>query len=90
MRTQRGRFDITKPFKLITNRKEFDALEATEKLFPPPKQAEHEEKNENIVVPRIEKVKRLTNPKEFAVINSNYIRLPAHMNLPKMDGYELS
>ena len=32
---------------------EFDALEATEKLFPPPKQAEHEEKNENIVVPRI-------------------------------------
>jgi hypothetical protein len=53
MRTQRGRFDITKPFRLITNRVEFDALEATEKLFPPPKQAEHEEKNENIVVPRI-------------------------------------
>lgn len=53
MRTQRGRFDITKPFRLITNRVEFDALEATEKLFPPPKVVEHEEKSENIVVPRI-------------------------------------
>ncbi len=35
-------------------------------------------------------MKRLTNPKEFAIINSNYIRLPANLNLPKIDSYELT
>lgn len=42
------------------------------------------------MVPRIVTVPRLTQPKSFAKISPNYIRLQPHLNLPRQEHYELS
>ena len=44
----------------------------------------------NIKVPDIEIVKPAGVKKLFAKIHPNYIRLPAHLNLPQANHYELT
>ena len=48
------------------------------------------EKKMNIRTPQIETVESVGVHKEFAIISPNYIRLPAHLNLPSANHYELT
>jgi hypothetical protein len=92
MRAHRAKFDVSRPFRLVTNRTAFDCLQATEQLFPATEANDHSahQQREEIVVPRIEVVPRLTKPKPNAKIPLNYIRLAAALCLPRPDDYELS
>jgi|JI9StandDraft_1071089.scaffolds.fasta_scaffold334557_1 hypothetical protein len=48
------------------------------------------QKKENIPVPEIENVPKVGEVKPFAKMTPNYIRLPAHLNLPLASHYELT
>lgn len=81
MRTHRGKFDWSRPFKLIDSKPLFDSLDAdnidlviniNSKQEPPTPTIT---KKEEIIVPKIETVKRITEPKKFAKEEANYIRI---------------
>lgn len=91
MRAHRGKFDASKPFRIITSRAAFECMQATDQLFPATENDHHTaQQREEIVVPRIEVVPRLTQPKPEAKVPLHYIRLPAALCLPRPDAYELS
>lgn len=93
--SKRTKFDWSKPFKFVGSKKEFDELDTNdenliinisiEETKPPPNH-----KKEQIPVPKIESVKKVGDIKKFAKITPNYIRLPAHLNLPLANHYELT
>lgn len=62
MRAHRTKFDCSRPFKVINSRPAFEALTPTDHLFPPADQNHHSgpTPKEEIVVPRIEIVPRIT------------------------------
>jgi len=88
----RNKYDWSKPFKFIDNKKQFDELETNEESLiisilddePKPQQSPLKE---DIPVPKIETVPRVTVPKRFARITPNYIRLPPQLNLPLASHY---
>lgn len=91
MRAHRAKFDVSRPFRLITSRTAFDCLTSTEQLFPASDQNNHHSsQREEIVVPRIEVVPRITKKKSYASVPPNYIRLSSALCLPRPDAYELS
>lgn len=67
-------------------------MQPTDRLFPvhQPHGEQENTQKEEIVVPKIEIVPRLTKRKAFARITPEYIRLPSYLNLPKTDIYELT
>lgn len=94
MRPRKG-IDPTKPFKFIDNKKAFDELDAADDTLIFIINADETKpvatiKREEIIVPKIDTVKRATEVKKFAKINPNYIRLPPELNLPLASNYELT
>lgn len=91
----RNKFDWSKPFKFIDNKKVFDELDVTDEsliivINPDEQKQPAVHKKEDILVPKIDEVKRVTEVKKFAKITPNYIRLPPHLNLPSAHQYELT
>lgn len=91
----RNKYDWSKPFKFIDNKKQFDELETNEEsliisIVDDEAKVPPALKKEEIPVPKIETVPRVTIPKKFARITPNYIRLPPHLNLPLASQYELT
>jgi hypothetical protein len=91
----RNKYDWSKPFKFIDSKRAFDDLDTNEEsliisipIEDAPTPAVH--KKEEIPVPKIDIVKRVTEVKTFAKITPNYIRLPPHLNLPSPINYELT
>lgn len=88
--------DWTKPFKLVDSKAVFDDLDTdnNELVININSKAEAASssinKKDDIIVPKIETVKRVTEPKKFARIEPNYIRLTDELNLPKLESYELN
>lgn len=88
----RNKFDWSKPFKFIDNKKSFDELDVNDESLvivintdEQKQPAPH--KKEEILVPKIDQVKRVTEVKKFAKITPNYIRLHPHLNLPSPHNY---
>lgn len=83
----RNKFDWTKAFKFVDSKQAFDDIDTnddsliitipTDDNKPPVIQ-----NKEEIPVPKIDTVSRITMVKKFAKITPNYIRLPAYLNLP--------
>ena len=90
MRIQRiKQQDWSKQFKLVYSKSDFDDLETSDDtVVNITKEPVH--KKEQIVTPEIKTINRITQVKPFAKINPNYIRLQAHLNLPKLNDYELT
>lgn len=91
----RTKYDWTKPFKLIDSKRAFDELETNDDSLVINLQNDENKapalNKDNIPVPKIENVRRqVTETKPHAKITPNYIRLPAHLNLPREDDYELT
>jgi hypothetical protein len=91
----RNKLDWSKPFKLIDSKKAFDELDANDDTLIVIINAEEPKpalppKREEIIVPKIDTVKRVTEIKKFAKISPNYIRLPPELNLPLASNYELT
>lgn len=92
---QRNKFDWSKPFKFVPTKKEFDELDTNEEatiinLAPEEPKPAPAPKKENIPIPEIQKMPRVGSVKPFAKVTPNYIRLPAHLNLPLASHYELT
>ena len=89
----RNKFDWSKPFKFVESKKAFDELDNEESLVIVISAEESKPKpvlpykKEEIPVPRIEKVERVGEPREFAKIAPNYIRLRPELNLPVATRY---
>jgi hypothetical protein len=88
----RNKYDWSKPFKFVSSKEEFDSLETNEEatVISVTPEDKKPEKKMNIMVPVIEEVKPVGVKKEFARVTPNYIRLPAHLNLPLASHYELT
>lgn len=92
MRAHRAKFDTSKPFRIVINRTAFDALRPTDRLFPAADHHDHSaaQQREEIVVPAIELLPRLTKPKPQAQVPPNYIRIHGDQCLPRPEDYELT
>ncbi len=91
----RNKYDWSKPFKLIDNKKTFDDLQTNEQnliinIIDDEAEKAAVNKKQDIPVPKIELVPKATVIKKFARITPNYIRLPPQLNLPNASSYELT
>lgn len=90
----RNKYDWSKPFKFVDSRKAFEELDTNDEslviVIPTEEPARPPPPKEDIPVPKIETVPRASVVKTFARLTPNYIRLPAHLNLPLASNYELT